>query len=121
MALDVMIWLICFLLFALIQALIINGVHYCFHGGCVNDLNKGKMCKGNVFYMANPLFFEKAKDRWWSKPLFSCVRCMSSFWGTATFWPVAIWVFGFEVWQIGVWSGDLLVLVYLNYYLYSKI
>ena len=48
---EVLCWILCFLGFCIVQALVINSLHYCFQGGCVQELNKGKVCKGGVFYM----------------------------------------------------------------------
>lgn len=121
MEIKVICWLICFLAFGIIQGLIINGIHYCFQGGCINEINKGKVCAGNIFYMLAPGFFENNKSKWWSKPLWSCVKCMSSIWSIPTYWPVVLWTFGFEWWQIGIWVADIFMICSLNYYIYKKL
>ena len=118
---SVLIDIVSFLLFMIIQSFVINGIFECFQGGCVQEMNKGKICQGNIFYMINPGFFEKAKGKIWAKPLFSCVRCMSSVYGTLTYWPIVIMIFGFHWQEIVVYFFDLFSLVYLNYYFYKKI
>lgn len=59
-------------------------------------------------------------SKWVRKPIIECVKCMASFWGTLTYWPIMLWVFGFEWWQIPVWIVDMIILVYVNYYWYKK-
>ncbi len=118
---EVLCWLVAFILFLLIQGLMINGVHYCCQGACVNEINKGKVCNGNIFYKINPSFFERSKNKWWSFPIFSCVRCMSSLHGTLSYWPLALWVFGFNYWQIAVWVVDMFCLIGVNYWIYKKL
>jgi len=113
--------LIEFILFMVVQALFINGVNECFKGKCWEDLNTGRKCDGNIFYKLNPEWFEKAKEKWWSKPIFSCVKCQSSLYGTITFWPVVVRVYGFHWEEIFVWVVDMFCLVYLNYYIYKKL
>lgn len=114
-------YLVGFCLFVVLQSLSINGFHYSMQGGCVNDLHKGKVCKGNALYMICPSFFESNKNKWWSAPLWSCIKCMSSFWGAVTFWPVVVYLFGFHWPEIGVFLFDIPILCSLNYYIYKKL
>lgn len=118
---ELLIWMICFGLFMVIQAFIINGVYYCCQGKCVNELNKGKVCNGNVFYKMFPDFFEESKDKWWAYPLFQCVRCMASFHSLWTYWPCVVWLFGFQWWELYLWLIDMFVLVGLNYLIFKKL
>ena len=99
-----------FMIFVILQSFFINGVHYSFS-------------KGNVFYLMNPIFFEKHKEKrtWWSLPIWLCIRCMASVWGLATFWPVAIGYFGFNVVEIPICIFDVVVLVSLNWIVYKKL
>jgi hypothetical protein len=99
---------ILFCIFLVLQSLFINGVHYCFE-------------KGNVFYNINPAFFEKNKKKWWAYPLWSCVRCQSSVWGTATFWVAVIYIFGFHPIEIYIYVMDIFILVTLNWIIYKKL
>lgn len=114
-------YLMGFCLFVVLQSLAINGIHYAFQGGCLQEMNKGKVCKGNVFYMLWPAFFERNKTKWWSAPCWSCIRCMSSLWGAITFWPTTIYLFGFHWVQIGIFLFDVPTLCSLNFYIYKKL
>ena len=118
---EVLIDLICFCIFVFLQALFINGIYECFQGGCVQDMNTGKKCDGMIFYKINPSFFEKNKGKWWSYFIFYCVKCMSSFWGALTFWPVVIYFFGFHYEEIFVYLFDIGVLITLNWIIYKKL
>jgi len=89
-----------------VQSLVINGIK--------NTMEDG-MILGGFAKWVNKNFGE-----FWSKPVVSCIRCMSSLWGAITFWPPVICCFGFELWQIPVFICDVFVLVYFNYYLYKR-
>lgn len=110
-----------FLIVVLLQALLINGAFESFRGGCVNDMTKGRVCTGNVLYMLNPEWFEKHKHRTWSKPFFSCTKCMASFWGALTFWPYMLIVYGFHWEQLLVYVADVFILVTVNWFIYKKL
>ena len=119
--LDIFLYLLSFLAFALIQALFINGVYEFFRGSCVNDMNKGKICKGNLGYMIAPDFFEKNKEKEIYRPLFFCPKCMASFWSIVTFFPVSIYVFGFHWQELFIWAADAFILISLNWYVFKKL
>lgn len=110
-----------FCLFVILQALVINGIHYAFSGGCIPDIEKGKVCKGNILYLIRPAFFERNKDKNWSKPIFSCVRCMSSAYSIITYWPIVIYLFGFHYMEILIWLFDICILSSLNWIIYKKL
>ena len=55
------------------------------------------------------------------KPLIECIKCMASFWGALTFWPVAIALIGFHWFLIPLFIADVFILVYLNYFYYKKL
>jgi hypothetical protein len=97
-----------FCLFLILQSFFINGVHFCFQ-------------KDNIFYRINPIFFENNKKKWWAYPIFSCIRCMSSVYGTITFWPVVVYVFGFNIAEIFVFFIDIGCLITLNFMIYKKL
>lgn len=118
---EVVLYCISFLIFVVSQSLAINGIYECFRGGCVNDIVKGKVCSGNIFYQLSPDFFEKHKNKIWAKPLFGCLRCMSSVYGALTFWPIVIMVFGFYPIEIIVFVFDVFILVYLNMFFYKRL
>ena len=100
-------WLLSFMLFTIIQAVIINGIRECFQ-------------PGQVFNLIAPAFFKKNMDKKWAKPLFSCVKCMASVWGTITFWGTVLLIFGFHPIQIWVWIWDLFILVVVNFQIYKR-
>lgn len=118
----VLINIICFFIFCIIQSIVINGIYECFSGGVLkDDINKTEKYQGMVFYMIAPRFFERNKRRNWSKPLWSCVKCMSSVYGAITFWPTVLIVYGFYPIEILIFIFDVFMLVYLNYYFHKKI
>lgn len=119
---DIILYLIGFSVFVTLQALAINGVKESLTGNILkDDINKKINYQGNILYMLAPKFFEKYKYRYWSRPLFSCVRCMSSVWGGLTYWPIVLIVFGFNWSEVLIFVWDVFILVYLNYYFYKKI
>lgn len=110
-----------FILFAVMQAFFINGVFESCRGGCVNDTNKGRVCTGNIIYKINPKWFEKHKHEYYAKPFFGCIRCMGSFWGALTFWPLAIYFYGFHWEEIPVYIFDVFTLTTLNWWVYKRL
>lgn len=104
------------------QSLAINGLHYAFKWESKKKENGEIEIVGNVLFpiakffgtLKHPFFI------WAYKPMFSCVRCMSSFWGAVTFFPFVIWIFGFQFWQIGMYAFDVLILCTLNWLIYKK-
>lgn len=118
---DLLIRLIELFVFIVLQSLFINGVNECFKGGCINDMTDGKKCQGMIFYNINPDFFEKHKGSNWAKPFWTCVKCMSSVWGAATFWPVVVYLFGFNWVEIPVFIFDATALVTMNWIIYKKL
>ena len=104
---DKGLYLVGFILFAILQALFINGWHESFKEGMIfNPIRKVLLRKVKGVFL---------------KPVFDCIKCESSVIGSLTFWPFAIWAFGFQWWQMPVSVCDIFVLVYLNYYFYQKI
>lgn len=99
-------YLLPFLIFVILQSLFINGVKELFN----QDM---------IFYRAK-LFFDKHIDKFWHKPLYSCIRCMSGFYGALTFFPPVIYLFGFKWEQLFVFIFDVGILIYLNYFFYKR-
>jgi hypothetical protein len=118
---QVVLYIIGFSIFVGLQSLVINGIKTCFEGGCINDLDKGRVCKGMIFYKLNPEFFEINKDKWWAHPIYVCIKCMASFWGACTYWPIVLWLFGFHYSEVPIFIFDMFILTYLNYFFYKKI
>lgn len=100
-------WLIYFSIFLVLQALFINGVKYCFE-------------KGNIFYNISPYFFEMNFNKKWAYPTYKCVRCMSSVYGSATFWTGVLIVYGWYWQEIPLFFFDLAILIPLNWIIYKK-
>jgi hypothetical protein len=57
---------------------------------------------------------------WLRKPIIQCIKCMASFWGALTFWPVVLFLFGFNLIEIPIFFADMFSLAYLNWVLYLK-
>lgn len=104
-----------------VQSLFINGVYELFNGKCITDIQKGKICDGNLFYKISPSFFENNRGKWWTYPIWSCVKCMSSIYSILTFFPVSIYLYGFRWEEIFIWIVDAVSLITLNYYVYKKL
>lgn len=120
---EVLLYLVSFLVFSVLQAMMINGVHESFTGEKLAPDIKGETpvpYQGMIFYMMAPKFFERNKNKYWAKPLWVCVKCMASVWGAVTYWPVVIWLFGFRWIEIFVFCGDVFILVYLNFLFYKR-
>jgi hypothetical protein len=102
-----MTWLIEFSIFLFLQALFINGIKYCFE-------------KGSIFYKISPDFFERNLNKNWSYPVYKCVRCMASVYGTITFWVGVLIVYGWHWQEIPLFFFDLAILIPLNWIVYKK-
>jgi hypothetical protein len=119
---DIILYGIGFLLMVLIQALVINGIHECFQGGAMKDELSGKThYQGMVFYMLAPKFFERNKYKSWSKPFFSCVRCMASIYSLITYWPLIIYLFGFTIIEVPIFIADMFCVSIIAWLIYKKI
>lgn len=57
---------------------------------------------------------------WIGKPLGLCIKCSASIGSIVTFWPVALYVYGWHPFEIFVWVFDIFVLVSVNWILYKK-
>jgi len=118
---DILLYLIGFGIFVFLQALFINGVYELMRGKCVNDLNTGLKCDGNLGYKIFGKWIEKSKDKWYSNPIYSCVKCMASLWGAITFFPTVIYLFGFHWIEIPIWAFNSIILITVNYWIFKKI
>lgn len=96
-------------------------MYECFRGACVKDIEKGEICKGNIFYPIATLIDRKIKNEWIKQPLFKCPKCMASCYGTITFWGTIFPIFGFHPFEIWVWVWDIIILVSLNWIIYKKL
>lgn len=98
--------LIAFLIFTILQSLFINGVKELF--------------EENMILYRVKLFLDKHLSKDFKKPIYSCVKCMSSLYGALTFFPTAIYIFGWRWEGIPVFIFDACILVYLNYFFYKR-
>lgn len=119
---DFLGYLIGFGILVVLQALAINGIKEALSGSAIKDDLSGKITyQGNILYMMAPKFFEKYKYRYWAKNWWTCIKCMSSTYGAATYWPIVVFVFGFYWIEVLIFVWDVFILTYLNYYFYKKI
>jgi len=95
-----------FLLFTLAQSIVILGISNAAEKGYILERPKN--------------FITKVLGPTWSKPIIGCVRCMSSFWGSATYWPMVTWKYDYHHWQIGIWVANVFALVYINWFLFKR-
>lgn len=99
-------YFICFLIFTVLQSWFINGVKELYE-------------KDMILYNFR-IFLSNHLSGFWLKPIYSCVRCMSSLYGAITFFPVAVYIFGWKWELIPVFIFDACILVYLNYFFYKR-
>lgn len=100
--------MILFILFVLCQAVAINGIFECFQ-------------KGQIFYLMMPDFIERNKEKKWIKPLWGCVRCMSSVWGSIIFWGTVLPIYGFYPIEIWICIWNIIILSVVNIQVYKKL
>ena len=117
---EIVLYLIAFFIFAVLQALAINGIHESMRGSCLDDIQRGRICKGNILYPFKRKLEEYISD-YWMNPLGNCVRCMSSLYGGITFWGTVIPIFGFHWIEVWIFVLDVFILVSLNYWIYKKL
>ena len=119
---DVLLYLIAFSFFVVLQSLAINGWHECFTGQKLEDSVTGKIdYQGMIGYMIAPKWIERNKRKLWLKPIIGCIKCESSVIGGITFWGAVIPFFGFHFMEFFIWIADALILIPLNWYIYKKI
>lgn len=114
-------YLVGFFLFVILQSLAINGVYEAFNGRCWDEMDKGRMCSGNIFFKLAPEFLHRNKSKNWALPIYGCVKCMSSVVGGTIYWSVVLSLFGFHWIEVLVWVWDVFILVSLNYYIHKKL
>ena len=94
-----------FLLFVIVQSLVINGIKGTFDEGMIFE-RYGKWVKSLG---------------WIGKPLGSCIKCMGSVFGGLVYWPFVLCVFGYENWQVPVFISDCFCVSALSWYFYKKL
>lgn len=103
---EVLIYLVCFLIFVILQALFINGWNDCF--------------KSDMIFYPIRVFLLKHIPEKFLTPFILCVKCESSIIGGATFWITVIPIFGFNWFEIWISIADIFILVTLNWLVYKK-
>lgn len=117
---TILIYLVSFGVFIILQSLFINGVYDSFKGKELqNDIN-GKKWEGNILYPVRR-FLSNYINEFYSRPVYGCVRCMSSVWGAITYFPFVIYTFGFKWVELPIYIFDVGILSYVNFYFYKKI
>lgn len=117
---DILVYVISFFLFVLLQSIFINGVYISFQGN--DEIVDGKLkMKGMILYPIGRWLKLNIKNDFFLKPLFICIKCMASFYGTITFWPIVIYIYGFNLVEIYFFVLDIFCLVYMNFLLYKKV
>lgn len=94
------------LIFVLFQGLAINGFQQSMDEGMI--LNPYKK------------WLQKRRS-WIGKPMGLCVKCMASIGSTLTFWPAALYCYGWHPFELFVWVFDILILVTVNFWIYKKL
>lgn len=113
--------LICFSIFVVLQSLMLNGLYECFRGASMlKDNGDHDHYDGMIFYMIAPKFFERNKKKFWAKT-YTCIKCISGWGGTLTFWIVIIPAFGFYWFEFVGYVFDIFILVALNPFFYKKL
>lgn len=113
-------YILSFSIFVILQGLAINGIKEVFDGKEVNELGKGMVTYGNVFYPLRK-WLSKYISEYWQKPLWGCIRCMASFYGTITFFVTVLPLFGFNLFEVWVWVCDIFILVTVNWLIYKRV
>ena len=93
------------LIFVLFQGLAINGVQLSMDDGMILERYKKWL---------------KKRKYWMGKMGGLCIKCSASIGGTITFWPAAIYAFGFRPIEFLEWAFDIFVLVSVNWIIYKK-
>lgn len=105
---NLLIGIITFFLFALLQAIIINGIY--------ESMNE-KM----ILSWIPKLIKKVIKNEYWQKPIFGCIKCMASLYGALTFWPLVLYLFGWYWQEIPIFIADVFTLVTLNWWIYKRL
>jgi hypothetical protein len=94
------------LIFVLFQGLAINGFNQAMDEGMIFNVYKKWLQK---------------RPSWIGKPLGLCIKCSASVGSLVTFWPVALYCYGWHPFEIYVWIFDAFVLISVNWIIYKKL
>lgn len=92
----------------------------------LRGLGEEKKILGHWVDKDSMLVFGKEIDypilsKWIRKPLGDCIKCMASFYGSLTYWPVVLVFYGWHPWELAVWVVDVVCLAFLNWYIYNLV
>lgn len=104
--LNIVLGLTGFILFVIVQGLIINGIKESMNEGMILD-KFGKWLK-------------KTLGEYWFAPFGGCIRCMASVYGTITYWPVVLIMLGWHWQELPLFVADVFCLVTVNWIIYKK-
>lgn len=94
------------LIFVLFQGLAINGFH--------QAMDEGMIFNGYKNWL-------KKRKAWFGKPMGLCIKCSASVGGTITFWPAALYAYGWRPIELFAWVFDIFVLVVINFWIFKKL
>lgn len=94
------------IIFLFLQGLFINGISLSMGEGMILSRYKNWL---------------KKRHEWIGKPFGLCVMCMSSVFGTITFWPMILYIYGFRPIELFAWVIDCFSLVSISLWVYKKI
>ena len=94
------------LIFVLFQGLAINGFQQAMDEGMILNSYKKWLLK---------------RKKWIGKPLGLCIRCAASVGSAVTFWPCALYCYGWHPFELYVWVLDALVLISVNFIIYKRL
>lgn len=103
---HVLYYLSCFFLFSVLQAMFINGVKEAFG-------------EGNILYPIR-VFLSKHISEFWCRPIFGCIKCMSSLWGAITFFPAVVYIYGVKWEFVVIYIFNVGVVSFLNNFFYKR-
>jgi hypothetical protein len=94
------------LIFVLFQGLAINGFNQAMDEGMIFNRYKNWL---------------KKRKSWFGKPMGLCIKCSASVGGTITFWPAALYAYGWRPIELFTWVFDIFVLVVINFWIFKKL
>ena|SRR5579872_1315136 len=93
-------------IFVLFQGLAINGFYQAMDEGMILSEYKNWL---------------KKQKKWFGKPMGLCIKCAASVGGTITFWPAALFAYGWRPIELFAWVFDLFVLVTINFWIFKNL
>lgn len=94
------------LIFVLFQGLAINGFHQAMDEGMVLNTYKKWL---------------QRQKKWVGKMGGLCIRCAATIGSIVTFWPSALYGYGWHPFELFVWVFDALVLISVNWIIYKRL